>query len=46
MLLQEIVSYYSRTVENPGGFGLDQPFPLPAGIREIQVEPGRAIVVQ
>jgi len=46
LLLQEIVSYYSRTSNSPGGFSLDDPFQLPARIREIQVEPGRAIVVQ
>jgi hypothetical protein len=46
MLLQEIVSYYSRTPENPAGIGLDDPFELPANIREIQVEPGRAVVIQ
>jgi hypothetical protein len=45
-LLQEVVSYYSRTPSNPAGIGLDDPFPLPARIREIQVEAGRAIVIQ
>ena len=46
MLLQEIVSYYSRTPEKPAGISLDDPFALPARIREIQVERGQAIVVQ
>jgi hypothetical protein len=46
MLLQEIVSYYSRTPENPAGIGLDEPFALPSRIREIQVERGQAIIVQ
>lgn len=46
MILQEIVSYYSRTPENPAGIGLDDPFALPAGIREIQVDRGQAIIVQ
>jgi hypothetical protein len=46
MLLQEIVSYYSRSAEKPGGIGLDDPFPLPSRIREIQVERGQAIIVQ
>ena len=45
-LLQEIVGYYSRTPQNPAGIGLDDPFALPARIREIQVERGPAIVVQ
>ena len=46
VILQEIVSYYSRTPENPAGIDLDAPFALPARIREIQVEPGRAVVIQ
>src|SRR5262249_22665487 len=45
-ILQEVVSYYSRTPGNPAGIGLDDPFPLPARIREIQVDAGRAIVIQ
>lgn len=45
-LLQEIVSYYSRTPANPSGINLDDPFALPARIREIQVERGHAIIVQ
>jgi hypothetical protein len=46
VLLQEIVSYYSRTPENPAGISLDDPFALPSRIREIQVERGQAIIVQ
>ena len=46
LLLQEIVSYYSRTPQNPSGINLDDPFALPARIREIQVERGQAIAVQ
>jgi len=46
LLLQEIVTYYSRTAENPSGINLDDPFALPARIREIQVERGQAIIVQ
>ncbi len=46
ILLQEIVSYYSRSADKPAGIGLDDPFALPARIREIQVERGQAIVVQ
>ncbi|PWT82731.1 MAG: hypothetical protein C5B57_08230 [Blastocatellia bacterium] len=45
-LLQEIVAYYSRSPEKPAGIGLDDRFALPARIREIQVETGRAIVIQ
>ncbi len=46
ILLQEIVSYYSKSAEKPSGIGLDDPFALPARIREIQVERGQAIIVQ
>jgi hypothetical protein len=46
ILLQEIISYYSRTPDKPGGIGLDDAFPLPARIREIQVDRGQAIIVQ
>jgi hypothetical protein len=45
-LLQEVVSYYSRSQENPRGLNLDDPFPLPARIREIEVRKGQAIVLQ
>jgi hypothetical protein len=45
-LLQEIVSFYSRTPGTPAGVNLDDPFNLPARIREIQVEPGQAIIIQ
>jgi hypothetical protein len=46
LILQEIVSYYSRAPEHPGGISLDDSFELPARIREVQVEGGRAVVVQ
>jgi hypothetical protein len=46
LLLQEIVSYYSRTPDKPSGISLDDPFALPARIREIQVQRGQAIIVQ
>jgi hypothetical protein len=44
--LQEIVSFYSRSPERPQGIALDDPFPLPASIREIRVDSGQAIIVQ
>ncbi len=46
LFLQEIVSFYSRTTEKPAGVSLDDPFALPARIREIQVQRGQAIIVQ
>jgi hypothetical protein len=45
-ILQELVSYYSRTPDDPGGIDLDEPFALPAGIRQIEVGQGQAVVVQ
>jgi hypothetical protein len=45
-VLQEVVSYYSRTPDAPDGIDLDAPFELPVGIREIQTSPGQAIVIQ
>ena len=45
-MLQEIVSYYSKSPSSPQGVAIDKPFPLPAGIKEIQLAPGQAVVVQ
>ena len=45
-VLQQVVSYYSRSAQNPNGVNLDDAFELPARIREIRVQPGQAIVVQ
>jgi hypothetical protein len=44
--LQEIVSYYTRTADHPQGINIDDPFDLPANLRRIEVEPGRAQIVQ
>ena len=45
-LLQELLSYYSKTPENPAGIDMDAPFELPSRIREIRVVRGNATVVQ
>lgn len=45
-VLQTLVGYYSKSADHPQGVSLDDPFELPAAIREIRVEPGQAIVVQ
>jgi len=45
-LLQALVGHYTRTPENPDGISLDGPFTLPAGIREIELGKGQAVVVQ
>lgn len=46
LLLDEIVGYYTRSPERPSGLSLDDPFVLPAAIREIQVTRGQAVVIQ
>jgi hypothetical protein len=46
LVLQQIVSYYSRSAEQPSGITIDRSFALPANIKEIQVDRGQAIVVQ
>ena len=44
--LQEVVSYYSRTPAHPQGVKIDDPFELPAAIRQIDVGSGQAVIVQ
>jgi hypothetical protein len=46
VLLQELLSYYSRTPEHPDGVRLDDAFALPANIQQIEVGAGQAVVVQ
>lgn len=45
-LLQELVSYYSRSESQPDGVNFEAPFRLPSRIREIQTRQGQALVVQ
>jgi hypothetical protein len=45
-IVQELVSFFSRTPENPRGVSIDKPFRLPARIRQVIVNQGAAIVVQ
>jgi hypothetical protein len=45
-VLQELLSYYSRTKDNPNGINMDDPFELPARIREIRVGKATATIVQ
>jgi hypothetical protein len=45
-MVQEIVSYYSKSESSPDGVALDKPFALPNGIREIRTARGQATVVQ
>jgi hypothetical protein len=45
-LLQEIVSYYTKSPDLPNGVSLDQKFELTSQIKRIDIEPGKAIVFQ
>lgn len=45
-LLQELLSFYSSTPEDPDGINMDEPFQLPAAIREIRIGQGSAVIVQ
>jgi len=45
-LLQELLSYYSRTPENAAGINMDEPFELPSAIQEIRIGQGSAVIVQ
>jgi hypothetical protein len=45
-ILQELVTYYSRSETQPQGINIDAPFQLPANILEIQTAQGQALVVQ
>jgi Tfp pilus assembly protein PilV len=45
-LLQELLSFYSRTPETPAGINMDDPFQLPSAIREIRIGQGSATIVQ
>lgn len=45
-LLQEIVTYYTRSAELPAGFNLDEPFTLPHRIRQVDISRGSAVVIQ
>jgi hypothetical protein len=45
-LVQELVTFFSRTQDNPKGFNIDEPFTLPAKIREVIVNRGEAVIVQ
>jgi len=46
MIVSQLVTRYSISEDQPQGISLDDPFDLPASIREIRVEPGQVIVVQ
>ena len=45
-ILQELLSYYASSPEQPDGIRLDEAFALPANIQRIDVAPGQMVVVQ
>lgn len=45
-LLQQLLTFYSRSDARPAGLNLDAAFPLPADIQKIEVGQGQAVVVQ
>jgi hypothetical protein len=45
-LIQELLTHYSRTPENPAGINMDAPFELPSRIKEIRVGKAQSTVVQ
>jgi hypothetical protein len=45
-VLQELLTVYSRSGTDLDGLSLDDPFALPAAIREIEITPGLAVIVQ
>ena len=45
-LLQELLSYYSKSAERPAGINMDEPFHLPSAILEITIGQGTATIVQ
>jgi hypothetical protein len=45
-LIQELLSYYSRSAEHPNGINMDDPFELPSRIREIRVGKAQSTIVQ
>lgn len=43
---QELLRFYTRTPERPRGFAFDEPFELPAGLRDVRVERGAVTITQ
>ena len=43
---QELLRFYTRTPERPGGFAFDEPFDSPAGLRAVSVERSSVTAMQ
>jgi hypothetical protein len=46
VVVQELLTFYSKSPSSPRGLNLDDPYPLPAHIRRIDVRRGEALVTQ
>jgi hypothetical protein len=46
VVVQELLTYYSRSESRPNGLNLDDSYPLPARVREIEIRPAEALVKQ
>lgn len=45
-IVGELVTYLTRTADNPAGISLNEPFALPARIQQIRTGAGQATIVQ
>jgi hypothetical protein len=45
-IVQELVTFFTRSAEKPDGIDIDAPFELPAKIREIAILKGAAVIAQ
>jgi hypothetical protein len=45
-VVDEMLRHYTRTPNHPNGLRLDDSFPLPAGIQQIEISPGAAVIIQ
>jgi hypothetical protein len=45
-LMQELLTYYSKSPDRPNGINMDDPFNLPSAIKEIKVGAGTTTIVQ
>ncbi len=45
-LIQELLTYYSKSPDHPNGINMDDPFELPSRIREIRVGKAQSTIVQ
>jgi hypothetical protein len=45
-LIQELLTYYSKSPDHPNGIDMDDPFELPSRIKEIRVGKAQSTIVQ